>query len=67
MTKITTPRTESPSPKLIALWWHTAHLAALFLGMGASGALGLGVSFGAVYEDPGGAYGRELSGLCPSG
>jgi len=32
------PRTESPSSKLIAPWWHTASLIALFLGLAVGGA-----------------------------
>ena len=38
MATITAPRIESSSPKLIAPWWHTALLVALFLGMALSGA-----------------------------
>src|SRR6202165_3664651 len=38
MATIATPRIESPSPKLIAPWWHTALLVALFLGIAVSGA-----------------------------
>jgi len=36
---ITATRIESPSSKLIAPWWHTALLVALFLGVAVSGAL----------------------------
>lgn len=38
MAAIAAPRIESPSPKLIAPWWHTALLVALFLGLALSGA-----------------------------
>jgi membrane protease YdiL (CAAX protease family) len=38
MATIATSRIESPSPKLIAPWWHTALLVALFLGIAVSGA-----------------------------
>lgn len=38
MAAIAAPRIESSSPKLIAPWWHTALLAALFLGLALSGA-----------------------------
>jgi len=38
MTAIAAPRIESPSPKLIAPWWHTALLVALFLWLALSGA-----------------------------
>jgi membrane protease YdiL (CAAX protease family) len=38
MATIAAPRIESSSPKLIAPWWHTALLVALFLGMALSGA-----------------------------
>lgn len=39
MATITATRIESPSSKLIAPWWHTALLVALFLGVAVSGAL----------------------------
>jgi hypothetical protein len=38
MATLTAPRIEPASPELIAPWWHTALLAALFLGMAVSGA-----------------------------
>jgi len=38
MAAIAAPRIGSPSPKLIAPWWHTALLVALFLGLALSGA-----------------------------
>ena len=38
MATIAAPRIESSSPKVIAPWWHTALLVALFLGMALSGA-----------------------------
>lgn len=38
MAAIAAPRTECPSPKPIAPWWHTALLVALFLGIAMSGA-----------------------------
>jgi membrane protease YdiL (CAAX protease family) len=38
MTTISATRIESPTPKLIAPWWHTALLITLFLGIAVSGA-----------------------------
>jgi uncharacterized protein len=39
MATIAMARLETPTPKLIAPWWHTALLVALFLGLAVSGAL----------------------------
>ena len=38
MAAIAAPRIESSSPKLVAPWWHTTLLVALFLGLALSGA-----------------------------